>query len=148
LSVHADFNVHSPLKVERRLNLLVYLNKDWKMKYGGALELWDREMKACAKKVEPLFNRCVVFSTNATSFHGHPDPVAHPQGKPRRSLALYYYTATYDGTARKFDTQFKARKNTDDKFDWKVRGDELMADVLPPIVWRNMKKASRRLFGR
>lgn len=147
LSVHADFNVHPPLKVERRLNLLVYLNKDWKMDYGGGLELWDRQMQGCVKKVEPAFNRCVVFSTNATSYHGHPDPVAHPAGTPRRSLALYYYTATFDGAARAFDTQFKARRNTGDAVDWKIKADELLADMLPPILMRNVKRVSRKLFG-
>lgn len=29
LSIHADFNYHKPLNLERRLNVLVYLNRDW-----------------------------------------------------------------------------------------------------------------------
>jgi hypothetical protein len=145
LSVHADFNIHKPLHLERRLNLLVYLNKDWRMEYGGALELWDREMKACVKKIEPVFNRCVLFSTDATSFHGHPDPVAHPLGTPRRSLALYYYTATLDGTARAFPTQFKKRRNTGDAVDWKIKTDEILSDFLPPILMRNVRRVTRRL---
>ena len=145
LSVHADFNLHPALKMERRLNLLLYLNKDWREEYGGALELWDQEMKACAKRVTPEFNRCVVFSTNATSFHGHPAPVAHPEKKPRRSIALYYYTATWDETARSRTTQFKKRPESTDAVDWAVKSGELIDDFLPPIVARNVRRLARRL---
>lgn len=35
LKVHADFNKHSKLNLDRRLNLLIYLNKNWKDEYGG-----------------------------------------------------------------------------------------------------------------
>lgn len=146
LSVHADFNLHPLLKVERRLNLLVYLNKDWRLEFGGALELWDREMKASVKQVAPEFNRCVVFSTNATSYHGHPVPVQHPDRTPRRSLALYYYTATWDETQRSFTTQFKRRRATGDKTDWQVKGYEIIEDLTPPILARPLRRVARRLL--
>src|SRR5438270_1815375 len=54
LGIHADFNIHEELKLERKLNLLIYLNEDWPEEFGGALELWDRSMKACEKKVAPV----------------------------------------------------------------------------------------------
>jgi hypothetical protein len=92
LDIHADFNRHEQLRLDRRLNLLVYLNKDWKEEYGGHFELWDTEMKGCVKKVLPIFNRCVVFSTTDTSFHGHPNPLTCPADMTRKSMALYYYT--------------------------------------------------------
>ncbi|HEY8180883.1 MAG TPA: 2OG-Fe(II) oxygenase [Thermoanaerobaculia bacterium] len=93
LKVHADFNVHPKLKIDRRLNLLLYLNKDWREEYGGHLELWDSEMKACRKRILPVFNRTVVFSTTDTSFHGHPQPLTPPPGRTRKSISLYYYSA-------------------------------------------------------
>jgi hypothetical protein len=145
LSVHADFNLHGPLKLERRLNVLIYLNRDWAPDYGGALELWDTEMKACVKKIDPVFNRCVVFSTNATSYHGHPDPVNHPRGAARRSMALYYYTATWDGTARAFSTQFKRRPRSEDKPDIDVRTNEILSDWLPPVIARTVNRVRHRL---
>lgn len=92
LDVHADFNYHHVYKLDRRLNMLLYLNKNWKEEYGGYLELWDRNMKTCVKKVLPIFNRCVIFSTSDYSFHGHPVPLMCPPGETRKSLALYYYT--------------------------------------------------------
>lgn len=92
LKVHADFNFHRKLRLDRRINLIVYLNRDWREEYNGHLELWDREMTRCVKKVLPVFNRCVVFSTTDWSYHGHPEKLACPPDRTRKSLALYYYT--------------------------------------------------------
>ncbi len=92
LKIHADFNWHPLLKLDRRLNLLVYLNKDWQEGYGGHLELWDRDMAGCEQKILPVFNRTVVFSTTDFSYHGHPTPLACPAGMSRKSVSFYYYT--------------------------------------------------------
>jgi Rps23 Pro-64 3,4-dihydroxylase Tpa1-like proline 4-hydroxylase len=92
LAVHADFNIHSKLKLDRRINVLVYLNKDWKEEYGGHFELWNRDMSAAEAKILPLFNRCAIFSTTSWSFHGHPTPLSCPLDRTRKSLATYYYT--------------------------------------------------------
>lgn len=97
LAIHADYNLHPVMNVERRLNLLVYLNEGWEDAWGGHFELWDREMGACRKKVAPAFNRLVIFRTDSTSWHGHPDPLACPPDRARRSVALYYYTQGRDG---------------------------------------------------
>lgn len=93
LKIHADFNVHPKLKLDRRLNMLIYLNRDWKEDYGGHLELWDTNRKACRERILPVFNRTVVFSTSDTSYHGHPHPLTAPPGVTRKSVSLYYYTA-------------------------------------------------------
>lgn len=94
LKIHADFNWHERLKLHRRINMLVYLNKDWKEEYGGHLELWDAEMRGCRKKILPTFGKVVVFDTTDFAYHGHPDPLACPEGMSRKSVALYYYTST------------------------------------------------------
>ena len=93
LKVHADFNVHPKLKLDRRLNMLIYLNRDWREEWGGHLELWSTDRKKCVERILPVFNRTVVFSTTDTSFHGHPNPLASPPGVTRKSVSLYYYTA-------------------------------------------------------
>jgi hypothetical protein len=65
LNVHADFTVHPHKRNwRRRVNLLIYLNKDWKPEYKGDLELWDRQMKGYQQKISPVFNRCVIFNTD------------------------------------------------------------------------------------
>ena len=93
LKVHVDFNVHPKLKLDRRLNMLIYLNRDWREEYGGHLELWDRDLRECQQRVLPVFNRTVIFSTTDQSFHGHPRPLTSPPGLTRKSVSLYYYTA-------------------------------------------------------
>ena len=92
LRVHADFNRHSKLNLDRRLNLLIYFIEDWQSEYGGNLELWNDDLSECVQEIEPLAGRCVVFSTTSTSWHGHPRPLACPVGRTRRSVAMYYYT--------------------------------------------------------
>lgn len=93
LKIHADFNVHPKLKLDRRVNLLIYMNRDWRAEWGGQLELWNASMTERVQSIVPLFNRTVVFSTSDTSFHGHPHPLAPPPGVTRKSLSFYYYTA-------------------------------------------------------
>lgn len=92
LKVHADFNQHPRLDLHRRLNLLLYLNRDWRDEWGGHLELWDTGMTAAVHRIAPIFNRCVVFSTTSFAYHGHPDPLQCTEGITRKSMALYYYT--------------------------------------------------------
>ena len=93
LNIHADFTVHPHHRNwQRRVNVLVYLNKNWEEEWGGKLELWDTKMTACEAKVAPVFNRCVIFNTDADSYHGHPEPMTCPEGVYRRSIALYYYS--------------------------------------------------------
>jgi hypothetical protein len=121
LKVHADFNLHPTTRLERRLNLLLYLNKDWPPAYGGALELWNEEMTAPVQSIEPKFNRCVIFTTSERSYHGHPDPLRCPEGVTRKSMALYYYSAPAhrSGVTDEHNTIFRDRPG------------ELVADVLP-----------------
>jgi hypothetical protein len=93
LNIHADFTAHQHQKSwARRVNVLIYLNENWREEYGGHLELWRRDMSQCEKKTLPLFNRCVIFNTDKDSFHGHPHPLNSPDGVTRKSIALYYFT--------------------------------------------------------
>jgi hypothetical protein len=92
LEVHADFNLHPQTGFHRRLNALLYLNRDWDPDWNGQLELWDDEMTACRKRVEPGFNKLVVFNVTDRSLHGFPTMVQCPPDRRRISLALYYYT--------------------------------------------------------
>jgi hypothetical protein len=92
LAVHSDFSKLPEYGIYRRLNLLVYLNEDWLPEYEGKLELWSRDAKVKVREVEPVANRAVIFTTDSTSYHGHPVPIVCPPGRSRRSLALYYYT--------------------------------------------------------
>jgi hypothetical protein len=136
LDIHADFNYMQKLNLERRLNLLLYLNRGWQPEYGGQFEMWDVEMKHRVKAFDPVFNRCVVFSTTSNSYHGNPNTVQHPQNKSRFSMALYYYTATWDATRRHHDTHFRTRPQSRDVPDWSVRVGEAIEDITPPVLFR------------
>jgi hypothetical protein len=112
LDVHVDFNYIEDRQLHRRLNILIYLNKDWRPEWGGNIELWDKDVKVCHHSFSPIFNRCVVFETNEISYHGV-TAVKCPEGQTRKSFAAYYYTkeapAGWDGSSH--TTIFKARPN-------------------------------------
>ena len=92
LEVHADFNWHEALRLDRRINVLLYLNKDWRDEYGGHFELWNRDMTLAVRKILPIFNRRAIFSTSDYSYHGHPTPLTCPPTRTRKSIATYYYS--------------------------------------------------------
>jgi Rps23 Pro-64 3,4-dihydroxylase Tpa1-like proline 4-hydroxylase len=145
LGVHADFNVHGRLKVERKLNLLIYLNENWRDDYGGQLELWDRQMKECVIRVKPVFGRAVIFNTALDSFHGHPDPLTCPPERSRRSIATYYYQAPEEGVAAlaKRTTNFRPRPGSDDSSDWQIRRYHFVNDWIPP----KLQRLAHRILG-
>lgn len=148
LKVHADFNKHEKLNtLDRRVNVLVYLNKNWKEEYGGHFELWDKKMKSCIEKIPPFFNTMAIFSTTDFSYHGHPDPLQCPEGMSRKSLALYYYSSgrpeheIIQGQ-EEHTTIFKSRagsKEDNSAFkDTKIK--TLIKDLTPPIVFKALRK--------
>ena len=110
LDVHVDFNYIKDRDLHRRLNILIYLNKDWRPEWGGQIELWDQEVKVCPVSLAPVFNRCVVFETNEISYHGV-TAVKCPEDRARKSFAAYYYTkeAPPHWTGESHSTIFKAR---------------------------------------
>jgi Rps23 Pro-64 3,4-dihydroxylase Tpa1-like proline 4-hydroxylase len=133
LGVHADFNIHQKFGLDRRLNLLLYLNEHWLPEWAGELELWDKDVKTKVKGYLPIANRVVVFSTTDTSFHGHPDPLNCPKGTYRRSIALYYYSngRPLEEQSASHTTLFKARPNDTNRLS--VRN--VVRQLTPPIVW-------------
>lgn len=142
LAIHADFNKHPRYGLDRRLNLLLYLNKDWREEYGGHLELWNRDMSRSEAKILPVFNRCMVFGTTDFTYHGHPDPLQCPAGVTRKSLALYYFSngRPAEDVSEAHSTLFQARKAQEFTPTFKQRIRSVARDLLPPIVTRQLKK--------
>lgn len=108
LDIHIDFNIHADRGIHRRINLLIFFNKDWKEEYGGHTELWNADMTNLDKKVFPAMNRCLIFETNEISYHGY-DKIIVPENVTRKSFYAYYYTALREDAAKYHDTVFKAR---------------------------------------
>ena len=98
LDAHVDFTFHHKLKAQRRLNLIVYLNKEWEETWGGSIQFHrNPRLEPHADEiitVAPLFNRAVIFETHNHSWHGF-ERITLPEGKKslsRKSVALYFYT--------------------------------------------------------
>jgi hypothetical protein len=92
LNMHADWTKHPALPLTRRLNLIVYLNRDWDPAWGGALELYDPESKICGARIEPTFNRAALFPTTKQTLHGFPAPISCPPDQSRKSVSVYYWS--------------------------------------------------------
>jgi hypothetical protein len=148
LGVHVDFNRHPRTGLHRRLNVLLYLNRGWKEEYRGALELWSAEQRRCERRILPAFNRLVVFSTTDRSYHGHPEPLACPEDRTRKSLALYYYTlapaAGNGGRASTHNTLFMPRSG--DRDDSRLKA--VVRGVTPPALLSLARAARRRSHAR
>lgn len=144
LSIHADFNHHQIMNLERRLNLLIYLNPDWKEEYGGSFEVWTDNMSSKVASFAPIMNRMCCFSTGSDTMHGNPEPVNHPDGDPRLSIALYYYTATWEDGRTAQSTVFKQRPGSGD-----AKSNEavlrVVRDVVPPLLYRKTGRLLHRV---
>lgn len=143
LGIHADFRVHRKMHVERRINALIYLNKNWRTQYGGNLELWNREMSRKEVEIAPIFNRLVVFNTDSDSFHGHPEPLRTPEDISRKSVALYYYTASREIYREVKDNSTVFRSRREDGLRARLsslnrwrKANLRASDLLPPVVQR------------
>ena len=142
LGIHADFNKHAAFGLDRRLNLLLYLNKNWREEYGGHLQLWDRNMTKCEAKIAPCFNRMMIFGTTDFTYHGHPDALLCPEGITRKSLALYYFTngRPAEEVSGDHSTIFRARDAQDLRPTLAQRARQIAGDLLPPIISRQFRR--------
>ena len=89
LGMHIDFPRHKKNGLDRRINVLVYLNKNWKENWGGHFYASNA---GHTKKYLPTFNKTVIFETNDNTMHGHPYPLECPANRRRNSVAMYYYS--------------------------------------------------------
>jgi len=120
LNIHLDYSIHPKLPLERKFNLIYYLSEDWDPAWGGNLELWagnEKTADTCVKKIDCLFNRAIIFDTTQNSWHGFPERIQCPEGKYRKSIALYYLTHPQE-TARPERTRARyspTKEQLDDK---------------------------------
>ena len=95
LNPHMDYSIHPKIKLERFLNIIIYVSRDIEEKHGGHLGLWEHDNKAMQpgeliKEVFPKCNRAILFNTTQNSWHGMSRRLSLPKGIYRSSLAIYY----------------------------------------------------------
>lgn len=131
--LHLDFAKHPVTRLDNRLTLITYLNRDWEREWGGILELWDMDQNRCAAEVMPLFGKTLLFAHTPKSLHGHPAGVNTPDGRGRRSVTAYFYTNGRDdaAAAERYTTFFapKPEPTAKQKFGRAVRA------VVPPVLY-------------
>lgn len=115
-NVHLDYSIHPKLKLERRVNLLIYITPNWKEEYGGALELHAKHPDKIApgelvKAIFPMFNTAILFDTSQDSWHGLPEPIMCPDKITRNSLAVYYLSEPRENAEQRGKALFYPHKN-------------------------------------
>lgn len=103
LQQHLDYSVHPQTGLERRLNLILYLNDC----EGGCTELWDRSARNVVRTVRPKAGRLLLWEAGETAYHG----AACVEGStPRITLATYYYTDPRPGCSPRQRALFVPRR--------------------------------------
>ena len=90
------------------------------------------------KKILPIFNRMVIFSTTDFSYHGNPNKVKVEENNSRKSIALYYYSNGRPNSERKLglhSTIFRKRPDSDD-----VDGNLEYKKIIGKIYLKSKKK--------
>jgi hypothetical protein len=144
LNIHADWTQHPHLPLLRRLNLIVYLNRNWNEDWGGALELWAPGAASAGARVAPLFNRAVLFPTTDETLHGFPDPMRCPADRSRRSASVFYWSPDPDAMKRGASITFLPGRR-------RTRAKAFARSLVPPIAFqlrdglRNALKGKREV---
>ncbi len=132
LNPHLDYSIHPKVGLQRKLNIIIYLEQGFKESYGGSLGLWgnesNKEPGKLMKEVFPKFNRAVIFDTTQNSWHGMSTKLTLPKGKYRKSFAIYYMQEPLKETDPRSRALFAPRTDQKDNPDVleliKMRADE------------------------
>lgn len=141
LNLHADWTKHPVLPLTRRLNLIIYLNRDWDESWGGALELWSPGAEKAGAKVAPLFNRAVIFPTTSETLHGFPDPMTNPPDRSRQSISMFYWSPDPEALAEAQFISFLPGSR-------KTRTKAALRSFIPPVAYTARDTLRGMLRGR
>ena len=124
LNTHLDNSLHPKLGLQRKLNIIIYLNPNWKKDWGGALGLWGNESAEkpgdLVASIWSKFNRAIIFDTSQNSWHGLPEPLKCPTNETRQSIAAYFFCDPPEGVDIRSKALFaptKEQKNDKDILD-------------------------------
>jgi len=145
LNVHLDYEKHPITNKERRLNIILFMTKDWDPLWNGQNELWDKDATNCMVKTDVVFNRAIIFKTNDISWHGISSPIICPEQYFRKSLAYYYVSPL---TTLKNEYRNKAtymlpdndRKNVNLQYLCKIRSNRRLTNEDLQLYYPGWKK--------
>lgn len=115
LDMHLDYNYH-PLNKNwwREMNLLLYLNKNWKPEHKGQLKLRDLRTDETTE-LEVDFNTLIIQQCGDYTLHGY-DFTNFPEGLFRTSIATYAFTKHVRQLYKPRTTDWIPEKEGDGKF--------------------------------
>lgn len=124
LNPHLDYSIHPKVRLQRKINIIIYVSSELKDEHGGHLGLWSHnpnknEPDKLVKAVQPKFNRAVIIDTTQNNWHGMCRPLVQPEGIYRKSLAIYYLTDPSKDTEVRERALFAPRD--DQKMDESVK---------------------------
>ena len=93
LGLHVDFNWNDMLKLNRKFNLILYVNEYWEDDWNGYLEFWNKESTECLYTVRPSPNRLIFWEYEQDLIHGFTKPINCPPEVERQNLMTIYYTS-------------------------------------------------------
>ena len=142
LDLHLDYDIHPLTKKHRRANILLYLTKDWKEEYNGALKLYDGEL--LIDTIYPKYNRLVIFSVDDNSWHGFPEPLKCPNNIFRKSINVYYVTESIKKTCDRPRAYFVPGPPKNNSFEniknWSKEDFEIRDSYIKNIQIKQYKK--------
>ena len=116
LNTHLDYSIHPKLQMERKINIILYVTKDWNPEWGGGLGLWSHDEqtnqpKDLIQSIDCLYNRAIIFDTTQNSWHGLPNEITCPENISRNSLAVYYTCEPNENTDPRNKALFAPTEN-------------------------------------
>lgn len=120
LNIHLDYEKHPHSGKERKINIILFMSKDWKTNWNGANEFWNSDVSKCITKTDIKFNRAIIFKTNDISWHGLPEKILCPENEFRKSLA-YYYVSPLNCQKIKYRKKTQFTKRPEDPYDENIQ---------------------------
>ena len=98
LDIHVDAGRHPENGLKKLITLGIYFSYKWKPENGGYLEFWKGSnatnlspiLEHCITRIEPKFNRLIMFECNDYAWHGAPEPCICNDNELRIFLTCSY----------------------------------------------------------
>jgi len=91
LKVHTDFNWVEELHLYKKVNCIIYLNKDWQVDWNGSLKFYDTNNEKVISETFPDFGNLLIWEYDELAYHGYPESLNCPVTQSRKGLRLFYY---------------------------------------------------------